>query len=236
MANYLLDNPTRRRLLVAAAGAQLSAGVAGADEPAGGQGAKKTVGVVLYPGFEVLDVFGPVEMWAYVPDFHVIFLAQKAGPVLSTQKVAAVADYSFETAPALDIMMVPGGLGSYTELKNPVFLDFLRAQDRHTSLTTSVCSGSWLLAKAGLLEGRRATSNKLYFSVAVSQPAKVEWVKHARWVEDGKYITSSGVSAGIDMALGVIARLHGRDPARRLARGLEYQWSEDPDNDPFAVA
>jgi putative intracellular protease/amidase len=175
-------------------------------------------------------------MWAYAPDFQVIFIAQKAGPVPSNQKVAAVADYSFETAPPLDIMMVPGGDGTYTELDNPVFLDFLRAQDRHTLLTTSVCSGSWLLAKAGLLEGRRATSNKMFFHVALSQPAKVDWVKHARWVEDGKYITSSGVSAGIDMALGVVARFHGRDQARQLARAVEYQWSEDPDNDPFAVA
>ena len=230
--------PTRRHLLAAAAALRVAAwaGGASAAEPASVQAAKKTVGVVLYPGFEVLDVFGPVEMWAYVPDFKVIFVAQQAGPVLSYQKLAAVADYSFETTPPLDIMMVPGGLGSYAEIKNPAMLDFLRAQDRHTVLTTSVCSGSWLLAMAGLLEGRRATSNKMLFHDATALPVRVDWVKRARWVEDGKYITSSGVSAGIDMALAVAAKFHGRDQASQLARGVEYQWSEDPNNDPFAVA
>jgi transcriptional regulator GlxA family with amidase domain len=227
---------TRRRLLAAAAGGLTASAAAAADAPAGKAAPKKTVGVVLYPDFEVLDVFGPVEMWGYVPDFHVIFLAQRAGPILSHQKVSVVADFSFETTPQLDIMMVPGGLGSFPEMKNPVMLDFIRAQDRRTELTTSVCSGSWLLAQAGLLEGRRATSNKLFFSTATGLPAKVEWVKHARWVVDGKYITSSGVSAGTDMALAVAARFRGRDAASGLARSLEYEWIEDPNNDPFAVA
>jgi putative intracellular protease/amidase len=131
--------------------------------------------------------------------------------------------------------MVPGGAGAYSEVKNPAMLDFIRAQDRHTELTTSVCSGSWILARAGVLEGRRATSNKLSFADALAQPAKVDWVKHARWVEDGKYITSSGVSAGTDMALGVVARLHGAEMARRLAHNVEYVWIDDPSNDPFAV-
>ena len=233
--------PTRRHLFAAAAALRVAAwaGAAGAQAPAGGQAGQKTLGVVLYPGFEVLDVFGPVEMWGYVPDFRVIFIAQNAGPVRPYQKVAVVADYGFDTAPALDIMMVPGGVRRKAELDtlaNPAMLDFLRAQDRHTQLTTSVCTGSWLLAEAGLLEGRRATSNKSLFKITTELSAKVDWVKHARWVEDGKYITSSGVSAGTDMALALVAKLHGRDAARQLAAAVEYQWSEDPENDPFAVA
>ena len=195
----------------------------------------KTVGIILYPGFEVLDVFGPAEMWANVPDLKVIMIAERKGAVRSAQGVTVNADYDFASAPPLDIMMVPGGIGTFTELKNAAFLDFLRAEDRTTALTTSVCTGSALLAKAGLLAGHRATSNKKFFSLAVSQDPKVAWVKHARWVEDGKYVTSSGVSAGTDMALGVIARLYGKDQARLLARTLEYQWSEDPTNDPFAI-
>jgi len=120
-------------------------------------------------------------------------------------------------------------------LGNSVFLDFLRKQDQTTEFTTSVCSRLALLAKAGLLKGRRATSNKTFFALAVSQDASVTWVKHARWVEDGKMITSSGVSAGTDMALGLVARIYGKDRARALARVLEYQWNEDPSLDPFAV-
>jgi putative intracellular protease/amidase len=196
---------------------------------------KKTVGVVLYPGFEVLDVFGPVEMWSYVPEFNVIFVAQTAGTVRSANGVSVVADYSFESAPPLDIMMVPGGIGTRTELQNPRFVEYLRLQHARTEITSSVCTGSVLLAKAGILSGHRATSNKLYFSWAVDEDPSVDWIVKARWVEDGKLFTSSGVSAGTDMALGLVQKLYGLDRARLLARSLEYEWHEDPTVDPFAL-
>lgn len=196
---------------------------------------RKIVGVVLYPGFEVLDVFGPVEMWAYVPDFQVVMISQNGGAVKSAQGVSAVADYSFANAPQLDIMMVPGGVGTRTELNNPVFIEFLRKQDEKTQLTTSVCTGSALLAKAGLLKGHKATSNKNFFSLATQQDPSVDWQGTARWVEDGKFITSSGVSAGTDMALGLVAKLYGKERASLLAHSLEYQWSDDPADDPFAI-
>jgi putative intracellular protease/amidase len=197
---------------------------------------RKIVGVVLYPGFEVLDVFGPVEMWAYVPDFQVIMISQNGGAVKSAQGVSTVADYSFANAPQMDIMMVPGGTGTRTELNNPVFLDFIRMQNEKTQLTTSVCTGSALLAKAGLLKGHKATSNKNFFSLATQQDPSVDWQGKARWVEDGKFITSSGVSAGTDMALGLVAKLYGKERASLLAHSLEYEWNDDPTNDPFAVA
>ncbi|MBL0173037.1 MAG: DJ-1/PfpI family protein [Gemmatimonadaceae bacterium] len=197
--------------------------------------AKKTLGIVLYPGFEVLDVFGPVEMWSYVSEFKVVMIAQTAGPVRSAQGVSTVADFSFETAPPLDIMMVPGGIGTRTELQNPVFLDYLRAQHKRTEITTSVCTGSALLAKAGILKGHKATSNKAYFSMAVDEDPDVDWIVKARWVDDGKLLTSSGVSAGTDMALGLVAKLYGKDRARLLARSLEYEWHEDAGVDPFAL-
>ena len=211
-------------------------GTGGTASPAAAQTtAKKTVGVVLYPGFEVLDVFGPVEMWSYVPEFRVIFVAQRAGTVRSANGVSVVADYSFESAPPLDIMMVPGGIGTRTELQNPQFVEYLRLQHARTEITSSVCTGSVLLAKAGILSGHRATSNKLYFSWAVDEDPSVDWIVKARWVEDGKLFTSSGVSAGTDMALGLVQKLYGLDRARLLARSLEYEWHEDPTVDPFAL-
>jgi transcriptional regulator GlxA family with amidase domain len=97
----------------------------------------------------------------------------------------------------------------------------------------SVCSGSWILAKAGLLDGRRATSNKVYFKLATQQSDQVQWVSEARWVEDGPIFTSSGVSAGIDMALAVIAALFGEDKAVEIANYTEYVWNKNPDEDPF---
>jgi putative intracellular protease/amidase len=196
---------------------------------------KRVIGIVLYPGFEVLDVFGPTEMWANVPDIKVVTVAQTKGLVRSAQGVSVQADYGFDDAPKFDVVMVPGGRGTFTELNNPVFLAYLVKADRDSEFTTSVCTGSALLAKAGLLKGHRATSNKKFFSVAVDQDPSVVWAKSARWVEDGKYLTSSGVSAGTDMALGLLSRIYGPEHTRMLARTLEYQWSEDPTNDPFAI-
>lgn len=200
-----------------------------ADEP------KKTIGIVLFPSFETLDVYGPVQMLGRLPDYKVVFVAQRAGAVRSSQGVEAVATYSFEDAPQFDVMLVPGGMGTRQEVGNEALLAFLRRQDRGTQLTTSVCTGAALLARAGILDGRRATTNKMAFQWVASQSDKVQWVGRARWVSDGKYVTSSGVSAGTDMALSLVERLYNRELAEKQARVAEYQWNDDPDNDPFAV-
>jgi transcriptional regulator GlxA family with amidase domain len=98
----------------------------------------------------------------------------------------------------------------------------------------TVCTGTSLLARTGLLDGRRATTNKLAFEWVKSQGPNVNWVKQARWVVDGKFVTSSGVSAGMDMALDVISRLHDEDTAQFVANVTEYEWHRDADWDPFA--
>jgi len=195
---------------------------------------RKTIGIILYPNFEVLDVYGPAEMWANVPDFHVVMIAEEAGPVMSAQGIATVADYSFSNAPQLDIVMVPGGIGTRTELLNETMLTFLQKVHAESEYTTSVCTGSALLAKAGILDGLSATSNKRAFYLAEEQSSAVQWDADARWVESGKVLTSSGVSAGIDMALGLVARTHGIEGARMLASSLEYVWHEEASDDPFA--
>jgi transcriptional regulator GlxA family with amidase domain len=195
----------------------------------------KTVGVVLFPGFEVLDVYGPVEMLSYVPGFKVIMIAEQAGPVRATQGVSTMAEFSFASAPPVDILLVPGGLGTFREINNRALLDYIRSANQRSEVTASVCTGSALLAKAGLLSGLRATTNKNYFAHSVEQDSTVRWQHSARWVEDGKMITSSGVSAGTDMSLGLIARFIGKEHARHLARNLEYIWNDDPTNDPFAI-
>ncbi|MEK7793353.1 MAG: DJ-1/PfpI family protein [Candidatus Hydrogenedentota bacterium] len=205
-----------------------------------------TVGVVLYPGFELLDVFGPVEMFVNigVERLKMVMVAEKAGNIASgpTKDATgyagpkAVADYGFEDCPPLDIILVPGGFGTLDELDNEKLLTFLRERSARAQITTSVCSGSALLAKAGLLDEKKATSNKAFYSMLVANGPKTNWVPKARWVEDGNMITSSGVSAGIDMALAVIARLYGNETAEQIAHGTEYVWNKDPHNDPFAVA
>lgn len=195
----------------------------------------RTLGVVLYPGFELLDVCGPVEMFGNVgKPLKVITVAQKAGDVKCTQGPAMKAEYGFDDCPPLDLLLVPGGFGTIRELNNEKLLSWLRERAAKAEIVTSVCSGSAILAKAGLLDGRRATSNKVYFQMAVSNGPKVEWIKKARWVDDGDRVTSSGVSAGTDMALHVIERLYGEQIAQRIADGTEYQWHRDADDDPFA--
>lgn len=194
----------------------------------------RTLGIVLYGGFELLDVYGPAEVFGNVgPRLKVVMVAQQAGPVKSAQGPKVVADFGFEDCPPLDLVMVPGGMGTLVELKNTTLLDWLRGRAEQAEIVMSVCSGSALLAKAGLLDGHKATSNKRYFQLAVDQGPKVEWVRQARWVDDGNRVTSSGVSAGIDMALAVVARLYGAKVADTIADLTEYQWHREAENDPF---
>ena len=132
------------------------------------------------------------------------------------------------------MLLVPGGIGTRREVNNPVLLNWLKERSQQAELVASVCTGSALLAKAGVLDGLRATSNKLAFAWASSQSEKVQWQKQARWVEDGKVFSSSGVSAGIDMALAVIAKLVSQQAAEDAANFAEYTWQRDADCDPFA--
>ncbi len=195
----------------------------------------RTLGIVLYPKFELLDVYGPAEIFGNLPGkLKVVMVAERAGEVRSAQGPKVVADYGFDDCPPLDLVLVPGGFGTITELKNVALMDWLRARAENAEIMMSVCSGSALLAKAGLLDGRRATSNKRYFQFAVGAGPDVEWVYKARWVDDGDRVTSSGVSAGIDMALHVVERLYGTKTAENLADQTEYQWHRDADDDPFA--
>lgn len=203
--------------------------------PQSAQKTARTIGIVLYPRFELLDVYGPAEVFGSLgPRMKVVMVAEKAGSVASTQGPKVVADFGFDDCPPLDLVLVPGGFGTLTELNNKVLLDWLCERAPKAEIVLSVCSGSALLAKAGLLDGRRATSNKVYFQMAVAQGPKVEWVKQARWVDDGDRVTSSGVSAGIDMALHVVERLFGTQAAEAVANGTEYQWHRDANSDPFA--
>ena len=196
---------------------------------------KRTLGVVLFEGFELLDVFGPLEMFGLAADhFEIRLIAETGGVVASRQGPKSVCDDSFQSAPAIDVLLVPGGIGTRHEVNNPVLLEWLNERSKQAELVSSVCTGSALLAKAGVLDGLRATSNKLAFAWASAQSEKVQWQQQARWVEDGKVFSSSGVSAGIDMALAVIAKLVSEQAAEDAANFAEYTWQRDADCDPFA--
>jgi len=194
----------------------------------------RTLGAVLYEDFELLDLYGPLEMFGSIgTDLRIVTVAEKTGPVASFQGPKTVAELDFASAPMLDLILLPGGFGTIPQLENPAMLEFLQRRAATAEMTMSVCSGSAILAKAGLLDGRRATSNKQFFDVARAQGAAVKWVEQARWVEDGPFATSSGVSAGTDMALAVIAKLYGKEIAQQIAESTEYEWQQDSTRDPF---
>jgi transcriptional regulator GlxA family with amidase domain len=199
---------------------------------------QKTVGMLLFEGFELLDVFGPLEAWGIHAESDgactIVMAAEKAGAVKSAQGPRAIADCALNDCPRIDVILVPGGIGTRREVNNAATLEWLRQRAAEAEIVSSVCTGAALLARAGLLDGRRATSNKLSFKWVTEQGPAVDWIRQARWVEDGKFATSSGVSAGIDMTLALIARLSGAETAERIAIRMEYEWHRDPGWDPFA--
>jgi transcriptional regulator GlxA family with amidase domain len=210
---------------------------------------QKTVGVLIFPGFEMIDAYGPMEMWGnlkHAPakvwggeekrvSVRLVTIAAKAGAIPSNQGPKTVADFNYDNAPPLDFLVVPGGLGVFALLKDPPTLNWLRERAGKAEIVMSVCNGASLLAAAGILDERPATTNKMFWYQATAPGPKVKWVKKARWVDDGAVVTSSGVSAGMDMSLAVISRLYGKEIAAWLERLTEYDPHRDPSWDPFAA-
>ena len=204
----------------------------------------RRVAVVLFNGFTVLDVYGPVQAFASCrvqqldgtrqPLFELFSVAEQAGVVKPGEGPPSYAEYGFVEAPTYDLLLIPGGFGTRAAVNNEAFLKQLAEASQRATVTTTVCTGSALLARTGLLDGRPATSNKIAWDWVVQQGPRVKWIRQARWVDDGTIVTSSGVSAGIDMALSLIARLHGSAMALASARNMEYRWHDDAVDDPFA--
>lgn len=195
----------------------------------------RKVAAVLFEGFEMLDLYGPLEMFSFFrDDLEIVTVAEGAGALNASGGPASVAEASFSDATRYDILLVPGGAGTDAQADNPVMLDWLKAVSATADITASVCTGSLLLGRAGLLEGRKATTNKLAFDSVAKQVPNADWQRKARWVVDGPFWTSSGVSAGTDMSVALIAHLFGGDAADKACLWGEYIWNSDPDNDPFA--
>jgi len=196
----------------------------------------KTLGILLFEDFETLDVFGPVEMFGKLTDqIKIAMISQHRGLVRSVHGSLVMAEYDWLNAPHLDYLLVPGGMGTRREVYNQPLLDWIKTRSHSCEITLSVCTGAALLAKAGVLDGYQATTNKIAFEWVKEQGPKVQWIKQARWVDDGRVVTSSGVSAGIDMSLYVISRLFGEPVRDDLVRLTEYNVTTDPANDPFML-
>jgi transcriptional regulator GlxA family with amidase domain len=179
--------------------------------------------IPLYEGFTALDAIGPYEVLRSVPGWEVEFVAAERGEVRTDSgAVGLSADRSFAEVGEPEILLVPGGVGTRTVMKDEALLDWLRRVDATSKWTTSVCTGSLLLAAAGLLEGKRATGHWAWLEPLREHGADPVG---GRYVGDGKTITAAGVSAGIDMALYLVGREAGPEVAQAIQLGIEY----DPD-------
>ena len=199
---------------------------------------RKRVGIVLFPDAEVLDFCGPFEVFSVTrlneelrredtSPFEVLIVAENAGTIVTTGGMKVTPDHTIDTCPALDILVVPGGWGTRAEAKNERLLAWIKARAAQVETLTSVCTGSMLLGQVGLLDGRHATTHwRSLQRMREAFPAvTVEEKLHV--VEDGNVLTSAGISAGIDMALRVVARYHGEAIARNTARNMEYRYPDD---------
>ncbi len=198
---------------------------------------RKRVGIVLFEDIEILDFCGPFEVFSAThlneekrreetSPFEVLLVAENSDPITTTGGMKVIPQYTFENCPRLDILVVPGGWGTRKELKNPVMLDWLRVRAAEVETLTSVCTGSMLLGFAGLLDGLHATTHwrSLDWMRDSFHSVTVEYEQHV--VEDGRVFTSAGISAGIDMALKVVARYFGEAVAKATARYMEYPFPE----------
>ncbi|MFI7382275.1 DJ-1/PfpI family protein [Streptomyces sp. NPDC049813] len=178
------------------------------------------IAVVLFDRFTALDAVGPYETLGRLPGADLVFVAEERGPVRSdTGALALTADRTLDEVPRPDVVVVPGGPGQSAQMTNEALLGWLRAADATSTWTTSVCSGSLLLAAAGLLRGRRATSHWLALD------ALTEFGAHPaqeRVVLAGKYVTAAGVSSGIDMGLTLLGRIAGDEHAQAVQLLIEY--------------
>jgi transcriptional regulator GlxA family with amidase domain len=179
---------------------------------------------------------GPLEMFGMYPQRFRLTLVSEAGGTIASAQGPRVVTERCSQEQRFDIVLVPGGEGTRREIDNATLLQWLADQARTCRMMTSVCTGAVLLARAGLLDGRRATTNKRAFDWVAAHGPRVQWVRKARWVEDGRFWTASGVSAGMDMALAMIGALLGPEAAEEAALWAEYDWHRDAEWDPFAMA
>jgi len=187
-----------------------------------------TIGIFVFPGVEELDFVGPWEVlraWERIrPDHgqHVVLLAREEGTIACAMGMRVTPELTWDTAPPLDVLVYPGGQGTVGQLGDETVRGWVRAMAGTGTLMTSVCTGSLVFADAGLLDGRPATTHWASLDHLASLGHDIELRPDDRFVDDGDIVTSSGVSAGIDMALHLVARLATAETAREVRRYIQY--------------
>lgn len=193
----------------------------------------RNVAIMLFENVEVLDFAGPFEVFHVTAKFNeptpfnVYTIAEAPGPISARGGLSVNPHYTLADAPQADILLIPGGRGTRALLVKPEIITWVQDQAQQVELLLSVCTGSLVLGKAGLLEGLRATTHHTTFDdlQALAPTATID--RQARYVDNGRIITSGGISAGIDMALYVAARLLGPDAIQPTLKEMEYRWQPE---------
>jgi len=194
----------------------------------------KAVNIILFENFTALDAFGPAEVFSRFKDKYQIEYYSLNGGIVSSSINSKIETQKIENISRSDILLVPGGFGTRVEVSNRTMIDKLRVLGEDSESVLCVCTGSALLSKTGLLDGKKATSNKLSWEWVTEQNRRVTWIRKARWIVDGKYYTSSGITAGIDMTLGFISDKLGNEFSKKASHSMEYIWNSNKDEDHFA--
>lgn len=192
-------------------------------------------GLLLFDDVEVLDACGPFEVFSTAgrfartddggPALRVLTIARDAGPVVARGGLRLLPDHTIDDHPPFDVLVVPGGVTEAVERDGAV-IRWLAERQAAARLTVSICTGAFLLAEAGVLDGRPATTHWDDEDELAERWPAVEVRREPRWVDDGDVITSAGISAGIDMSLHTVRRLYGAELAERTARVMEYEWRD----------
>ncbi|MBO9343693.1 MAG: DJ-1/PfpI family protein [Roseiflexus sp.] len=195
---------------------------------------KRTVAILIFDDVELLDFAGPFEVFSSVRNLtgdherlmDVFAVAESLTPVRCRNGLVVQPERTIDECPPVDVLVIPGGAGVRPALERSNLVEWVRTRAQEAELTVSVCTGSFLLAQAGLLSGRPATTHWERINEMRERFPDVEIVEDERWVDTGEIITAAGVSAGIDVALHVVRRLYGADVARATALGIEYDYWE----------
>ena len=198
--------------------------------------ATRNVGIFIFPIVEILDFAGPYEVFTTasrmalreVPDrappFNVFTVAASLAPVHARADFAALPRYDFSNHPSIDVLIVPGGVVD-AEVANPEVIAWIKNVSQHAQMVASVCTGAFMLAEAGLLDGLTVTTHWEDLEPLAGQYPNLNVVGGQRWVDQGDIVTSGGISAGIDMSLHLVERLAGRALALRTAKQMEFDWT-----------
>lgn len=191
---------------------------------------RRKVAILIFEDVEILDFCGPFEVFSVTGKgqgekyFQVFTLAQEASPISTANGLSVNPDYDLKGCPQADILVIPGGWGSRAAMKNERILGWLKEAAPKAEIVLSVCTGALVLGRAGILDGLAATTYHTAFDLLAEAAPKTEQRPGERFVDNGKVITSAGVSAGIDAALHVVEKLLGRETAENTAEYMEYRW------------